>query len=180
MTIPGLIKALREGLNVGPDFATAIGTLAVQSNPYPLATTFDLNHLAEHVRTHLGDRHQDPTLADNPPQNFPIEHDASLSREDFYETGDDLTFQQYKFDQVLSFFQDSDTISIPVASKAKYARVQNQRALNPSKFIYGPRQEVLSYGETALYLSTMGNPTTGDAPVCKSTSLETGPSLVPC
>lgn len=33
------------------------------------------------------------------------------------------------------------------------------------KFTYTPQQYILSYGETALYLSTMGDPVTGVAPV---------------
>jgi hypothetical protein len=33
------------------------------------------------------------------------------------------------------------------------------------KFTYTPQQYILSYGETALYISTMGDPVTGVAPV---------------
>jgi hypothetical protein len=33
------------------------------------------------------------------------------------------------------------------------------------RFTYTPQQFVLSYGETALYISTMGDPVTGVAPV---------------
>lgn len=54
--------------------------------------------------------------------------------------------------------------SIPVAAHAKYARVQDSQQRNPT-FTYGPREFVLSYGETALYLSVLGNPTTGVAPL---------------
>lgn len=39
-----------------------------------------------------------------------------------------------------------------------------EQARNP-KFTYTPQQFILSYGETALYISTMGDPTTGVAPV---------------
>jgi hypothetical protein len=54
--------------------------------------------------------------------------------------------------------------TIPVASKAKYNRVLQSKATNP-EFVYGPRELVLSYGETALYLSVMGDPISGVAPV---------------
>src|SRR4051794_35940400 len=61
LTIPILIDGLKRGLNVGADFSTVIGGAGLMSVPgNPLATSFDLNNLDEH--------------------NFPIEHDASLSR----------------------------------------------------------------------------------------------------
>ncbi|KAF7884460.1 uncharacterized protein EAF02_004796 [Botrytis sinoallii] len=61
ITVPDVITALDAALNVGVDFATAIGTaglLSVQGNLF--ATSFNLDDLNEH--------------------NFPIEHDGSLSR----------------------------------------------------------------------------------------------------
>jgi hypothetical protein len=117
--------------------------LALQSSPNPLSSTFDLNDLDQH--------------------NFPIEHDASLSRQDAY-FGNDYSFDQSIFNQVLAYFEGSEETSIPAASKARYNRVETARSQNP-EFIYGVRQLVLSAGETALYLSTMGDPTTGVAPV---------------
>lgn len=83
ITIPILIKALKDGLNVGADFATVIGGAGLLSVPHNLlATSFDLNNLNEH--------------------NFPIEHDASLSRADFDEdNGDNFSFNQTVFDTVL-------------------------------------------------------------------------------
>lgn len=54
--------------------------------------------------------------------------------------------------------------SIPVAAKAKYARVQEEAAQDP-KFTYTAQQLLLSYGETALYLSVMDDPITGVAPL---------------
>jgi hypothetical protein len=117
--------------------------MGLQSAPNDLATTFDLNDLDQH--------------------NFPIEHDASLSRQDAY-FGNDYAFDQGVFNQVLAYYEGMEETSIPVASKARYHRVETARASNP-EFIYGVRQLVLSTGETALYLSTMGDPTTGVAPV---------------
>jgi hypothetical protein len=143
LTIPALIKGFKDGLNVGADFTTAIGLMGLQSAPNPLSSTFDLDDLDQH--------------------NFPIEHDGSLSRRDAY-FGDDHTFNQDTFNQVLAYYEGMEETSIPVASKARYNRIETARSEDP-EFIYGVRQLVLSTGETALYLSTMGDPTTGVAPV---------------
>lgn len=144
MTIPVLIQGLSSGLNVGPDFATAIGLAGSLSNPNfnVLAPSFDLDMLDEH--------------------NFPIEHDASLSRQDAY-FGNDHSFNQTVWDTVLEYFPNDSTFTIPPAAEARYARVQTESKRDPT-FTYGPQQFVLSYGETALYLSTMGDPITGVAP----------------
>jgi len=145
ISIPMLITALGTGMNVGPDFATAIGGAGLLSVPNdPLATTFDLDNIDEH--------------------NFPIEHDASLSRADFNEGGDNYSFNQSIFDQVLSYYTGMANTSIEVAAKAKYARVTTEEGSDPD-FTYTPQQFVLSYGETALYISVMGNPVTGVAPL---------------
>jgi hypothetical protein len=102
MTIPILIKGLKDGLNVGADFTTVIGTLGLLSvKNNPLATSFDLNDLNEH--------------------NFPIEHDASLSRADAnLNNGDDYTFNQTIFDSVMAYYEGMNVTSIPVAAKAKF------------------------------------------------------------
>jgi len=146
LTLPVLVKGLGDGLNVGPDFATVIGSaglLAVKNNP--LATSFTLEDIKAH--------------------NFPIEHDASLSRADFnLNNGDNFSFNQTVFDTVLRYYDGMATTSIPVAAAAKYNRVLTEQQRDP-KFTYTPQQFVLSYGETALYLSTMGDPNTGVAPI---------------
>ena len=167
LTIPILIKGLKDGLNVGADFSTAIGGAGLLSVPSsPLATSFTLKDIRKH--------------------NFPIEHDASLSRADFnLDNGDNWMFNQSIFDTVLAYYDGMMETSIPVASAAKYVypvfciacygmtrvltryrynRVKTELARDP-KFTYTPQQFVLSYGETALYLSTMGDPVTGVAPV---------------
>lgn len=123
--------------------------MALQSAPLPLAQSVDLDRLQQH--------------------NYLLEHDASLSRKDHY-FGDDLHFNQNIFNQVLAFYRDTDTATIPVASDARYARVKTSKATNP-EVVYGARQLVLSYGETALYLSVMGDPVTGEAPMAYVKSL---------
>lgn len=146
LTIPILIQGLKAGLNVGIDFSTAIGSAGLLSVPNsPLAISFDLNNLDEH--------------------NFPIEHDASLSRSDYYlDNGNNYSFNDTIFNEVLAFYNGMSKTSIPVAAKAKYARVKEEAGRDP-KFTYTAQQFVLSYGETALYLSTMGDPITGVAPL---------------
>jgi hypothetical protein len=42
--------------------------------------------------------------------------------------------------------------------------VKTEEGRDPT-FTYTPQQFILSYGETALYLSVLGDPTTGVAPV---------------
>jgi hypothetical protein len=46
----------------------------------------------------------------------------------------------------------------------RYNRVKTEEGRDPT-FTYTPQQFILSYGETALYLSVLGDPTTGVAPV---------------
>lgn len=71
---------------------------------------------------------------------------------------------------VLAFYNGTNTTSIPLASKAKYSRVLDSRAKNPT-FVYGPREYILSYGETALYLQAMSDPYSGVAQVSYVKSL---------
>lgn len=101
LSIPILIKALDDGMNVGADFATVIGAAGILSVPHNiLATSFDLDDLKEH--------------------NFPIEHDASLSRADYnLNKGDNYSFNQTIFDSVMQYYEGMENTSIAVASKAK-------------------------------------------------------------
>ncbi|KAF3005194.1 hypothetical protein E8E13_010751 [Curvularia kusanoi] len=142
-TIPILIKGLAEGLNMGADFTTAIGAAGLLSSPNPLGGSFDLNDLDQH--------------------NFPIEHDASISRQDAA-LGNDQVFYAPNFNQYISFFDGKDVTDIPTASKAKFARYTDSLTKNP-EFTYGLREAVLSYGENSLYLQTLADPVSGNAKV---------------
>ncbi|CAK1358570.1 unnamed protein product [Cercospora beticola] len=110
-------QGLKEGLNVGLDFGLVVGQGATVSNPNPLAGTFNMDQLRAH--------------------NFPIEHDVSLSRQDFYQ-GSNLNFNQDIFNQVLAFYEGMERTSLPL---------------------------VLGLVESSLYQSVMGNPITGEAPI---------------
>ncbi|KAF2088261.1 Cloroperoxidase [Saccharata proteae CBS 121410] len=140
MTVPILVDALHNGMNVDADFAAATGLL---SSPTLLSPSFDLNNLDSH--------------------NFPIEHDASLSRADAY-FGDNHSFNATIFSTVLAYFSSTNTTSIPLAAHARYNRVLTEKARDPA-FTYTAQQFITSYGETALYLSVLGDPVTGVAPV---------------
>lgn len=165
MTIPILVKGLKDGLKVGADFATVIGTAGLLSvQGHALATSFNLDDLDEH--------------------NFSIEHGAILSRQEFYtRQRDNHDFNQTIFDEVLSYYNEMEETGIPVAAAAKwvftlgreiedveltrgsrYDRVAVETKRDP-RFTYTPQQHILSYGETALYLSTISSPTASVAPV---------------
>lgn len=133
MTLPHLLKGLAAGLNVGADFTVAVGGLAMFSSPDPLGGSFDLNDLDQH--------------------NFPIEHDASLSREDAY-FGNDYSFNSGIWDQTRSFFKNGKTALLP-AALAIANRTADSKERNP-EFVYGVQQFILRYGEMTLAIETMG------------------------
>lgn len=135
---------MKEGLNVGLDFGLLVGQAATLSDANPLAGTFNMDVLRKH--------------------NFPIEHDVSLSRQDFYQ-GNNLNFNQSVFNEVLDFYKGMSRTTLPVAAGALWSRIHTQRQLNGDQEIYSGRQLVLSLVETSLYMSVMGNPLTGDAPL---------------
>lgn len=139
-----MAQGLLEGLNVGLDFGLPVALAATLSNPNPLAGTFDMDDLREH--------------------NFPIEHDVSLSRQDFYQ-GDNLHFNQSVFNEVLSFYSNTNRTTISLAADALWSRIRTKRSLNGDEEIYSGRQLVLGLVETSLYMSLMGDPLTGDAPI---------------
>lgn len=130
-------------MNVGADFALVVGTAGIGSNPNPELLYFDLDMLDKH--------------------DFLIEHDGSLSRADTT-TGDNHSFNQTIWDTVLAYYNGMSDATIPVAAKARYNRITTEDARDPN-FSYSPVQFILSYGETALYLSTMGDPSSGVAPI---------------
>jgi hypothetical protein len=143
MTIPHLIEGLAAGLNMGADFTVAIGGAGLLSSPNPLGGSFDLSDLNQH--------------------NFPIEHDASMSRQDAF-LGNDQPFYAPNWNQYISFFASKATTDIPTASKAKFARYNDSLTRNPD-FEYGLREAVFSYGENAIYLQAMSDPVSGKAKI---------------
>lgn len=128
---------------MGADFTVAIGGAGLLASPNPLGGSFDLDDLNMH--------------------NFPIEHDASMSRQDAA-LGNPQPFYDANWQQYISFFNGKATTDVPTASKAKFARYNDSLTKNPD-FTYGLREAVLSYGENALYLQAMSDPVSGNAKV---------------
>ncbi|KAJ4982758.1 chloroperoxidase-like protein [Stagonosporopsis vannaccii] len=142
-SIPILLKGLAEGLNMGADFTVAIGGAGLLSSPDPLGGSFDLDDLNMH--------------------NFPIEHDASMSRQDAA-LGNPQSFYNTNWQQYIGFFNGKATTDVPTASKAKFARYNDSLTRNP-KFTYGIREAIFSYGENAIYLQAMSDPISGNAKI---------------
>ncbi|KAJ4412575.1 hypothetical protein N0V91_000333 [Didymella pomorum] len=142
-TIPILLKGLAEGLNMGADFTAAIGGAGLLASPNPLGGSFDLDDLNMH--------------------NFPIEHDASMSRQDAA-LGNDQPFYDPNWQQYISFFDGKAVTDVPTASHAKFARYNDSLTKNPD-FTYGIREAIFSYGENAIYLQAMADPVSGNAKV---------------
>lgn len=79
----------------------------------------------------------------------PGEFDGSLSRNDLY-FGDNHSFNQTIWNTVAAHFHH-DTISIPVAARARLDRVTAAEAINPNF----TASNVTSFGTSALYLQVM-------------------------
>ena len=106
-----------------------------------------------------------------------IEHDASLSRADA-STGDDHTFNQTLWDSVLAYYSGMNTTTIAAAAAARHNRLLVEQRRDPH-FSFGPTQLLFQTAETALYLSAMGDPVSGRAPLAYVRSLfEEGMSFV--
>ncbi|KAK2784806.1 hypothetical protein FQN52_008891 [Onygenales sp. PD_12] len=140
MTLPVLIKGISEGLNVGPDLSIPVGTVAILSSKDPLGLSFNLDDLNKHDGL--------------------IEHDASLSRDDIY-FGDNHSFDSDIWQSVVDFFGEADRVNFTAAAKARLNRIETQRERNPD-FTFNAKNLVISYTETAQYLSVFGDPETGN------------------
>ena len=136
LTVDMMRRAMEDAYNIGPDVATAfaVGGLAISSHPF--SGTFDLDGVAKHGA---------------------VEHDGSLSRDDLDVTGDVSTFRKDIWDTVVGHFDGLTETTLETAAKARLDRIEAQRQRNPT-FTYGPKEALLSYGETSLYLSVMGDP----------------------
>ncbi|KAH9435989.1 hypothetical protein MCOR02_004899 [Pyricularia oryzae] len=88
-----------------------------------------------------------------------FEHDASLSRKDFYFGGDGFTLDDAAFNQWFSHFGDGDKeyIDLQTAATARYSRVKHSHVHNPTFVLDAPKR-LASYGETILFFRTMVDP----------------------
>lgn len=101
--------ALDTALNIPPQFGAFLHMAAVRTNPTGNVTnTFSLTDLSRHDI---------------------LEHDASLSRQDAF-FGDNAAFNATVFAETQAKWQD--TIDVPQAAAARFARVQTSNATNPT------------------------------------------------
>ena len=91
-----------------------------------------------------------------------IEHDASLSREDFF-FGDQISFNETTFSTLLNSNPGSDVYNTTSAGQVMHARLADSLARNPN-VTNTDLQIIVRSAESTLYLSAMGNPITGEAP----------------
>jgi len=131
------INALYTALNVNQTLGEFLFKAALTTNPTPNATTFSLDNLSRH--------------------NI-LEHDASLSRGDFY-FGDDHTFNQTIFDQTRSYWT-APVVDVQMAANARLARVHTSNATNPTFTLTTTGRE-FSFGESAAYILVLGDRVTG-------------------
>ncbi|KAI1847523.1 hypothetical protein JX265_000773 [Neoarthrinium moseri] len=138
ITLEKTIEALDTALNIDAELATFLYNNAITTNPTPNATTYSLNDLSNH--------------------NI-LEHDASLSRADFYWSGDAHTFNQTVFDETRSYWT-GPVIDVQMAADARLARVKTSMATNPD-YSMSDLGSGFSIGETAAYIIIIGDSISG-------------------
>ncbi|KAF7532229.1 heme-thiolate peroxidase [Neopestalotiopsis clavispora] len=133
-----LSKAITTNLNMDDSVSKAF--LAAIRNSITTAETFSLDELNRHNA---------------------IEHDASLSRQDFY-FGNVQSFNETIFNQSRSYWTDPVTIDIHQAANARNARIETSKATNPT---YNGTTVARASGlETAAYILSFGDKATGSVP----------------
>ncbi|PQE18971.1 sterigmatocystin biosynthesis peroxidase stcC protein [Rutstroemia sp. NJR-2017a WRK4] len=138
ITLNITIDALGTALNIDPVLSEYLYDEAITTNPdYPNATVFSLANLVTHDI---------------------LEHDASLSRVDYY-FGNPQPFNQAIFDQTRSHWT-ADIITVTMAANARYARVQTSNKTNPT-FGLSELGSAFGYGESAAYIGLLGDKTSG-------------------
>ncbi|KAH8901667.1 Cloroperoxidase [Thozetella sp. PMI_491] len=128
-----LSTALVDSLNVAQDLADQLFAGAISSNlRIANATTFDLDDLDNH--------------------NI-VEHDASMSRGDFY-FGDDHTFNQTIFDETKTHWT-AENLTVEMAATARLASIAISNATNPTFNITSFSKK--GFGEPAAYFLAFGD-----------------------
>jgi hypothetical protein len=138
--------ALTQSLNFSPAVATSFASVAATANPDKSAHSFDLDHLNKHGV---------------------IEHDVSLSRNDFL-LGDNHSYNKEIWEEVVKKFGTETETSFESVSKARYERllaVKKAHEEAGKDFQYGIKEFVFGYGECALFLGSLGDPNEGKIPV---------------
>jgi Peroxidase, family 2 len=143
LTVPDLTKAMMDTFNFDHKLADFFANFGLQNSPNPNGTSYTLDDLNKHSA---------------------IEHDASLSRDDYYVTGNNHAFSWNAWGSVLGFFKAQDNVTIKSAALARQYRedAERQRDVN---FNFSGSLRHDSFSESAIYLSALGSPVDGTAPV---------------
>jgi Peroxidase, family 2 len=141
------VEALTSSINLSSGIATVFASVAVTANPHPDPEnpSFDLDHVNKHGL---------------------IEHDVSLSRNDFA-FGDNHSFDREIWDSVSRSYEGEET-DFESVSRARYQRLLAAKKAHEDagkEFQYGIKEFVLSYGESALFLGLLGDPKEGKIPL---------------
>ncbi|KAJ7586835.1 Cloroperoxidase [Mycena floridula] len=134
-----VLQASQDGFNVAPELLFLAGRQGLTTG-----TTLDTFTL------------DDIKLYNN------IEHDASLSRGDFA-LGDNLHFNETIYQTLANSNPGVDFFNATSAGQVQKQRLADSQATNP-KNINTSKEFGARTGQSALYLSIMGDPITGVAP----------------
>ncbi|KAI3621361.1 hypothetical protein WG66_014481 [Moniliophthora roreri] len=130
---------LRNGYHIEPAALILAAKVGLTTSPEP--ETFTLDNLKQHRV---------------------IEHDASLSRQDFA-IGDNLHFNEAIFETLANSNPGSNVYNVTSAGQVQQARLADSLARNPNVTNSQTEFGIRSF-ESALYLSVMGNGSAGVAP----------------
>lgn len=133
------VNALTKAYNIDHHIADVFSGGAVKVNPDQTTQTFDLDQLDKHGY---------------------IEHDVSLSRNDIA-FGSNAKFDKELFDEILEGYrkESGDKTNWSAASHVRYERVKQSKARHEKedkKWLFGIKENIMSYGETSLYLNLLG------------------------
>jgi hypothetical protein len=135
------VSVLQDVLNIDPIIGSMLHRQASKTSLEPNGTTWSL----ETLRTH----------------NI-LEHDASLTREDYYFNKDSSAFSQAAYDETRSFWT-TPIIDIKQAADARYSRLLTSNATNP-EFELSELGFNFGIGETAAYIMVLGDRVSGTVP----------------
>jgi hypothetical protein len=129
-----VVHALGSALNISASLATFLFSEAITTAPQPNATTFTLEDLGRH--------------------NI-LEHDASLSRSDYFFNHDPYSFNASVFAETQSYWH-GDTITLKMAAEARIGRLITSNTTNPTYSLSDLGSD-FSVGETAAYILLLGD-----------------------
>ncbi|KAF7359892.1 HEME-HALOPEROXIDASE domain-containing protein [Mycena venus] len=141
-TVKTLLDAALAGFNVDPAPITVAAKFGIMTTDSPTWDRIDLDALSAHNM---------------------IEHDASISRNDFGDgTGDNTHFNETTFATLANSNPGKDYYDLTSAGQVQRARLAHSLATNPLT-VNTQKEFLLRSRESALYLSIFGDPATGIA-----------------